>query len=90
MADITITITDGTTTPNVITIPDAKVHVTAQALAWKAGDSTPNANDVRAIRSALAALIKADRVEYRTARAFADFQAGYSASLATINSDETP
>ncbi len=51
MADITIT--DGTTTPNVITIPDAKVHVTAQALAWKAGDSrAPSGSHGRRWRSA--------------------------------------
>lgn len=90
MADITITITDGTTTPAVITIPDARVDLTAAALTAAAADPAPPANAVRAVRSAVALWIRASRRTYRENEARAASEVALRDALAAITASESP
>jgi hypothetical protein len=85
---ITITITDGTVTPTDIVIPDGRARVTAAALSAAVGDTSPPANDARAIRAALALWISATRRQHRQATVRRASDAALESTLTTIAADE--
>lgn len=88
MADIVISITDGTTTATPLVIVDARVKVTAAALSAAIGDTAPPASDVRAVRAALAKFIAAARRQHRRNLAERDGRAVIDQALAVIDADE--
>jgi hypothetical protein len=88
MADITITVTDGTVTATAITIPDARVATTVAALSAAVADSAPPANAARAVRSAIALWIRASRRTYREAEARTASEVALRDAIAAITASE--
>lgn len=87
MADLTITVTDGTVTAT-MTIRDARVAATVAALTAATGDPSPPANPARAVRSALALWIPATRRNHRTNLARLNARVALDAAVAVIAADE--
>lgn len=87
MADLTITVSDGTVTA-ALTIPAARVAATVAALSATAGDVSPPVNPARAVRSALALWIPTTRRLYRTHVAQLNARTSLDATLAAITADE--
>jgi hypothetical protein len=85
---ITITITDGTTTPTAITIADNRADITAAALSAAVGDTAPPANDARAIRAAIARWIATTRRQHRQQIATAAAAAALDVEIAKIAGEE--
>jgi hypothetical protein len=85
---ITITVSDGTTTATVISIPDNRANITAAALSAAVGDTDPPANNVNAIRRAVGLWLGTTRRQHRQANLTRNAAAALETSLATIASDE--